>query len=180
MSSEQTEFNLFLCSQVTAAPCLACLFNYLFLFMQLAQRLQPFVHYVHHNTVICIAVAISRMDFKALFWAAPDNCWEGSGRAEGCILLGCSHTVSCMGCTAASNGGSKAGPTHIAVYGMRCVCSQKTAQLFLLMRCQSSTLLSIRAVQGITLVNMSNSYYSWVKKFRDGGYFRLSFTKSLI
>lgn len=92
MSSEQTEFNLFLCSQVTAAPCLACLFNYLFLFMQLTQRLQPFVHYVHHNTVICIAVAISRLDFKALFWAVPDNCWEGLGRAEGSILL---HSALC-------------------------------------------------------------------------------------
>lgn len=132
MSSEQTEFNLFLCSQVTAAPCLACLFNYLFLFMQLAQRLQPFVHYVHHNIVICIAVAIFRLDFEALFCAVPDNCWQGSGRAEGSILLcaGMSHTVSCMGCTAASDVRFKACLTHIAVHHMRCMCSQKTAQLF--------------------------------------------------
>jgi len=62
MSFEQMELNLFLFSQVTAALCFACLFNY-FLFMQLAERLEPFVHYVNHNTVICIAASILRLNF---------------------------------------------------------------------------------------------------------------------
>lgn len=106
------EFNLFLCSQVTAAPCFACLFNYSSLFMQLAERLQPFVHYVNHNTVTCIAVSILRLNFgERLYFGGrqAENRWEAWRRVacSNLLLDGESRSRNRAGCPSASDGKPK-------------------------------------------------------------------------
>lgn len=115
------EFNLFLCSQVTAAPCFVGLFNYFFLFMQLANRLQPFIYY---NTVICIVFSILRLNFWYSILSCGRQRTVGKPRMAACSNLplhGVSRSRNRTGCPSASQ--SLISNMHCkAQLGLRPVC----------------------------------------------------------
>lgn len=111
MSSEQMEFNLFLCSQVITCFCI--LLVYLMtssLFMQLAERLWSFIHYANHNSFLHSCFPFKDGFWtKALFWAVAVNHWEVSCTAvcSNLLLGGESRSRNCTGCPLASDGKSK-------------------------------------------------------------------------
>lgn len=149
--------------------CFACLFNYFFLFMQLAERLWSFVHYVNHNTVICIAVSISGLDFgqrlyfglwlgtpgKPLAWQRAATCSLVERVAPGTVLA--AHRLPMANQSPVSNIRCK------ALHGLRPGCllsyippnkSWVRPKAFLPTGRPSLTLLPFRTWQGIALVNV--------------------------